>query len=325
MADYTPVTATTANSTAGAKDLAKKIEANIVSWVKGELGGQAPLIAAIDRLTDAIKAGQAPAPADPPVDPPDDTPPTPPVVDPAPSGDGILASADFEDGTAGPFGGLGGEIKIVLDPTNSGKGKVLSLDYVGPGSINRQINLTRKLRLGETLFFRGELFIDAPSLKPPAGFVQRKLLYWRADGGPLFNWMYGVLKMNDAGLAIEAGAVGPNGIAYSGGDAGILQPRKWHTVEMQTTMPTVAGKPDGILRLWIDNALRLDVPNWNITHASWIGARGPSAGSGAGGVMTPADIFFNIYMVGDQLQTDQPFAEKRYWNNPTFSTKRIAA
>jgi hypothetical protein len=231
----------------------------------------------------------------------------------------------------------GTDITIVNDPTGSGKGKVLSLHFKrlateSPGQQvdrNRHIDYYRKTGLGQSIFFRGEVYFDTPSLDPGGGrFIMRKLLYWQpyGDGGKYGGngsvQMFDVMVMFNHGIQVQTGYIANGTLYYGGGPARTepIQGRRWHTVEKQLTMNSTLDSADGIMRLWIDGDLVIDKTDMRYTDSDMI-RRGVPNGNGT--LMEIQDVAFNSFAVGDQMQCDFEFDEYRYWDNVQFSTKRI--
>lgn len=224
-------------------------------------------------------------------------------------------SVTFEDGTAGAMSGLGGEIAVVPDPTGAGKGKVLSLHYrrdstEAPGvqvDRNRHIDYQTSLTFGQTLFFKGDVYMDVPSLDPGGGrWTMRKLLYWQPTNG---SRLWEVLVMfndgfkTDGGYAIDALEPPSDYVWQGSGGIGTLRPKTWHTIEKQTTFNSSPTAKDGINRVWIDGKLVFE-------RTDWVYATVPGA-------------TFGNFAVGDQTQNDFYYDEYRYWDNITFSLSRV--
>ncbi len=224
-----------------------------------------------------------------------------------------MISADFENGTAGGMSGVdGNDIKIVADPTGSGKGKVLSLHYrrastEAPGQPvdrNRHIDFQKSIGHGQSIWFKGEFYLDIDKFSGVNGEnIMRKLTYYQPGSGSLWD----VIVMFNEGLDDQLGYQGSGGHVYKNNptsSAGI-RPRTWHTLEKQMTFNSAPGVSDGIIRVWVDG--RLIVENTAVRFTD------------VGG---PANAFGN-FAIGDQTQANNAYDEYRYWNNVAFSSKRI--
>ena len=269
-------------------------------------------------------------------------PPPPPPPAPGTGSPPDLISVDFDDGTTGALSGggpLDGDIRVINDPTGAGKGKVLSLHYKrdateSPGVVvdrNRSVEYWHALRLGETIFFRGEVYFDVPTMVGANNTpISRKLLYWQphvnywkygGTGGP--NMVSMLTSWNNGGW-VEASyidAAGDLESHFTTGAAGAFQAKRWHVVEKQMTMNSTLDSKDGIIRIWIDGALVFERTNVGWTDSRWIG-KPVREGNGTG--LDANDIYFERFLVGEQVNYNQAYDEYRYWNNVSFSTKRIS-
>ena len=220
---------------------------------------------------------------------------------------------DFENGTAGGMSGVdGGDIKIVQDPTGSGKGKVLSLHYVrtageAPGQPvdrNRHIDYQRSIGHGQSIWFKGEFYLDIDKFSGTNNEpVMRKLTYYQPGTGSLWD----VLVMFNENLDDQLGYQGSAGHVYKNNSTPNpgIRTKTWHTLEKQMTFNSAPGVSDGVIRVWIDG--RLIIENTAVRFTD------------AGG---PANAFGN-FAIGDQMQGNLAYDEYRYWNNVAFSSKRI--
>jgi uncharacterized protein YjdB len=244
-----------------------------------------------------------------------------------------LASQDFDAGSVTPYVnfwdpavGGNGEVDVVNDPTGAGKRKVARMHYVGTNQDrNRFLQFTRHTGFGETIYSRGEFYLDAADLG--TGFVGRKLIYYRPNQpltkyGGAWREFGSITGMQGNGLYINNFYVPVSGnvIERVARIADIL-PRTWYTLETQMTPETSIGAGNGIFRVWLNGALIYSITDLKLSDPAWIGIPIP------GGNSTPyelADCYLERVEVGEQVNYNiGSFDEYRYWDKVAFSTKRI--
>lgn len=215
----------------------------------------------------------------------------------------ILAAADFEDGTIGPFSHHGhsgrGLYEIIPDPTGSGRGNVLHLIYLDPptGSSDTESYIRwsppqdKPITYGDTVYSYGQFYIV------PNGFDGNRKL-WRyyvgSQGGPgsdITIWTSQVLRVEGAGLFQNTQAPVTFG--------------QWHTLGVQLTMNSAQGVQDGRFRVWLDGQQVFD-ENFDPLRE---------------GVGTLSSIRF-----GYQTQSTRDTVnldDHRYWDNVVISTEAL--
>lgn len=242
-------------------------------------------------------------------------------------------SASFDDGTIGGFGkweSSPGKISVIDDPTGSGRGKVARLRY-GPVAARStthgaddNTSLTTQIaqRWGETIFFKGDYYINVADLGPQGEpTTQRKFIYFKSHedwskypttGGHRFRTRvmgFGPDLVLDSFFEPRPGesdtyrtlAKFPN----------VLEPRKWFTLEVQQTMESALGAGDGIIRVWKDGVLLFEKTTMRFTYAGWTD-------------QSVDDMYFETFLVGQQVNTlTLAYDEDRYLDNVSFSSQRI--
>jgi hypothetical protein len=98
-----------------------------------------------------------------------------------------------------------------------------------------------------------------------------------------------------------------------------LAANHWYVVEAELTMESSIGAGDGIYRVWLDGTLIYEITTLRLTDPAWIGQ--PVVG-GNGVPLDIADVYFQHYEVGDQVNFSGSFDEYRYWDNVTFSNQK---
>jgi len=244
-----------------------------------------------------------------------------------------IASADFQDGTFGPFtNGYGSEIVIMDDPTGTGFGKVARFHYhvSGPGNTDANTSLDYTYPAGQTdLYHRIYVYFVDPGTQGgvvveriPSG-LQRKLIYINAGEGPDY-WTGTIQRWLDGATGtMDQGIYGPRSVTKSQQPqfseievAGAIDVRlnTWYYFEYRVKLNT-PGLSDGRIQIWggikgaagLANALLYDLPNVDIRHGSTNGYLSVRFGQ-------QLDAFTNgIYTVDDI----------RYIKNIAISTQRI--
>ncbi len=232
-----------------------------------------------------------------------------------------LASADFENGTLGGFwypwaSAAPGDLRVVDDPTGGGRGKVMQVRYYRPTTAesidqNRAALYTfsNGLRLGQTMFARGYVYIPRPAPGFDTNTTQRKLMYLlRNDygvpaGNPswhvvLYAWGNDLsVYMRNNGETIRVDGTRNDELAWN----------TWYALELQVTVNSTPTTPDGIVRVWQNGVLLFEKTDCLMLEGS-----------------QSYDYFSNIgfgYQV--QAPTDVTYDEMRYWDKLAVSTKYI--
>lgn len=235
-----------------------------------------------------------------------------------------IASANFEDGTLGPFAAApAGAIKVVDDPTNRGRGKVAELRYEATKArIEPSAALNVKppvaLGLGSTFFFSGDVYFPVTTFNWSHPRVTRMLLVFRASiGDSLDDRTDSFVSMNFAGrcgISMQWSNDGKLGLTTC--NLAPFELGKWHHIEMQVTMNKTPASRDGALRLWIDGKtvhedtlVRFTDPR-STAKPVW---RLWSVGEGR----TSSDDG-----LGRDMSDDGLIAESRYWDNVALSFMR---
>ena len=240
-----------------------------------------------------------------------------------------MVSHDFEDGKLSGFGTWGAveAFDVITDPAKSGRGRVVSLRYQGAdGDDNTSLVFSKKIGYRETIYFRGEFYIPVASLGD--GSVQRKLVYFKSHedwgkyrGGRKFRT---VVKLTGDELGVDAvyeplsGDI--DGVRTYGAIAKGLTGQTWYTLEVQQTSESKIGAGDGKLRIWLNGVIKFNNNKMQWTDPAWLGEPVFEGGE----PLDPDDVYWDTFMVGQQVNTQQgSFDEYRYWNNVAFSKKRI--
>jgi hypothetical protein len=242
-----------------------------------------------------------------------------------------LVSHNFNDGTVGPFvNGGGGDLDFPDDPTNSGsRGKVARFHYLRPttdGSshdVNRNIEYWHDQRYGQSMFFKGDFYI--PVDDSGNGATQRKLLYFfphvdNKYGGVGSRTFWTVITVQSNILVLDV-----TGMRQDNTNTGFAVPlgtvagRRWYTLEIEQRMNSSISATDGIVRVWLDGVQVYENTAVTWTDPNWLG--NPVVGTGL--VLDPADVYFQRFDFGDQVNSTYAYDEYRYWDNVAFSSTRI--
>jgi hypothetical protein len=241
------------------------------------------------------------------------------ITAPAPSGS---ISANFEDGTFGPFNATAG-IDVPSDPTGGGHGRVARIHYANNPSVgfvddNKALApKSLSLGLGDSIWFQGDFYIDANARMDASGpgVVQRKLLYWGPtdlESGP--HGFSTVLSSFGPQFYIGHWPVDGNSHQYIDPAVAALTAGVWHRLKVQLRTNSSFAATDGILRIWIDGKLM-----WGATNMTWTD---PTAWAGS----SPSDFQFNNFGIGYQIDAGGGGVasdEYRYWDNLIFSRTPI--
>jgi hypothetical protein len=181
------------------------------------------------------------------------------------------------------------------------------------------------VKAGQSLFFKGEVYFPLTTFDD-VNYPVRKLLYWQPHlaaakyGGSGDRTFYSVLVMQGSGLFIESGFVAQDGTARGvNAKVATLRPQTWYAIEKQITAESSIGAGDGVIRIWIDGVQVFEKTNMSWSDVAWIGQPIPA---GNGTPLLASDVYFDTFLVGEQVNYGGAFDEYRYWNNVSFSTTR---
>ncbi len=240
---------------------------------------------------------------------------TVPAPPPPPPATGTpLASHNFDDGTFGtfvyPWTQFPGDARVVADTTGAGKGNVLRLRYgrmttAQSNDVNRGLfySFPGGQRPGKTLYVGGDLFIPTPA--PGMESQNRKLMYWfpldePGVGDP--DWL--VVRAWGHDLSVEA-AVGtvPTVIGTSRGSIAFAA---WQRLEAQITLNSSPTTADGVVRVWVNGVLKIDVSGLRLITKT-----------------NPTYAGYKEVGIGYQVNASMLYEESRYWDRLMVSTGRI--
>ena len=241
-------------------------------------------------------------------------------------GSRVIAFHDFNDGTPGPFNYSGTDVTSIdypADPTNSGRGKVNRIRYhpsngLSSNDINMELGSTHRYRYGETIWFKGDLYIpstlsDGVTPKTVSQNLDtRKLIdYFGAPPMPrlILERTNGLLKY----FVCQIEDDGQFRTDITWGSTGIpILDDTWYTIEVRFTLNSADGVKDGVLDIYINNASA--VPNFHLATGIF-----PITEKNGGS-------YFNSFRYGTQTTTysgEAAYSEYRYWDNVGYSTTRM--
>jgi len=241
-------------------------------------------------------------------------------------GSKVIAFHDFNDGTSGPFNYSGTDVAAIdypADPTNSGRGKVNRIRYhpsdgLSSNDINMELNTAHHYRYGETIWFKGDLYIpstlsDGVTPKTASQNLDtRKLIdYFAAPPMPrlILERTNGLLKY----FVCQIEDDGQFHTDITWGSTGIpILDDTWYTIEVRFTLNSADGVKDGVLDIYINNASA--VPNFHLANGIF-----PITEKNGGS-------YFNSFRYGTQTTTysgEAAYSEYRYWDNVGYSTTRM--
>jgi hypothetical protein len=235
-------------------------------------------------------------------------PPPPPGGYKAPD----IAFHDFNNGGWGPFTNeTPGHVSIIDDPTGSGRGKVVKINYSQSGG--GQIDLNQYFGspvgpagFGTTFYAAGDVYFPASTKNFTNTGVLRKLMYFRLTDAGTGQTTNLVLLMWGNGLMINWS--GPMGSINADPNIGTLTAGQWARVEMRTTINTAAARADGIIQLWVNGVLTYTATDVQLTGSGW------------------RTLGWDTWWVGHQREGtggETAVDEDRYWDNVAFSSSRI--
>ena len=238
-----------------------------------------------------------------------------------------LAFHDFNDGTTGPYAHTA-DVDFPDDPTGSGRGKVARMFYnpVGSGGLpqhpvsndeNVAYVSAHHYRYGETIWFRGEVYLPSIGLSDHQQGNNRKLVDFYGKGPNSGRMILhrqianGQLRLY---LACNDGMDGTVLERFDADTGIILAHDTWYTIEVKMVTNSADDIRDGVVEVYINGAAS---PNYTRnTGIGWITEHDPTGPS-----------YFSIFNAGEQLTiqypTDPVYTEYRYWDNVAFSTIRI--
>ena len=240
----------------------------------------------------------------------------------------VIAAANFDDGTPGPFtSDPSATVSILDDPTGASRGKVAQFRYhstVTPAVASSELVLRppKSLGLGSTFYFGGDLYFPDTTFNFDNPGVRRSLLLYQASVIPNF------IGPDDAWVRFELwGKCGfqvnwsvSRKMGMSACRYGSVQMAKWLRIETQVTMNKTIESHDGVIRLWVDGTkvfedttVRFSDPAFG-TAPSWrtwaIGTDRQSA---------------DAMDFAPDLSDGPWFDEIRYWDDVAFTTVRRQA
>lgn len=227
--------------------------------------------------------------------------PTPtPAPAPAPP-TGVIAYADFENGSTGTFGSAGGS--VVNDPTGAFGGKVYQIRYTGNYSVNLSLDHLMPSGSGITniVSFQGDVYIPRPAKEN----VMRKLFYLHNN-----PYAYGGSYVANRVSAV-LGVMG-NSIYWAGGRNVQAQFNNLGTIPYDTKVNIKVehnlgsiGSANGVVRIWVNGNLIWTSPGMNFRQDAYDG--------------------LGFFQIGEQAQTfdGSPVDEVRYWNNVSIANGPI--
>jgi hypothetical protein len=231
-----------------------------------------------------------------------------------------FAKHDFNNGSLSPFWDPWGGSTIPNDPTGSGRGKVVQIDYVAVSgnSWDSEHAITPPAfgrGLGQDLWAQWDVHIPAGSLDGD-GVSFRKLNYFQhqwQNAGDCISTL--ILLERAGGLDVaQAVSTGPSGnlSGYHGYSVAAFALGAWHTVKVHLTLETALGAGNGILQVWVDGTQCV-----NLSNIVYVDPLITSDGHGG----APTAFAFDGWNVGQQLQTVRTDAvESRYVDNVSFAS-----
>ena len=222
-----------------------------------------------------------------------------------------IAFTNFDAGNSSPFKAGNGlttgsaDIKFIADPTGKfGAGKVMQVHYARTSTastpdVDRNVLYKKGIHWSQTVFMRGHVLIPTPQSGMTG--AMRKLMYVMTAAP---SKSFCVIRANGSTLYAEfSGTTSTSRVATIGAFPFGVK----HSIEVQITVNSAAGVPNGTLRVWLNGVLATDLHDVN-----WIKA--PDAATN-----------FNTFKFGQQTQntTTSLFDEVRYWDNIALSTTRI--
>jgi hypothetical protein len=239
------------------------------------------------------------------------------------------ASHDFNDGTVGPYSNEAGlELDFPADPTETGRGNVARFHYQGGnGDRNRSVQFRYPRRWGQPMHFKGEFYIPVSDIA--LGEITRKLTYWQShkdyekyttNGGLATGRT--VVHLAGSNLVVDATYNPAEGTGKSSDDvrtwaiiATGLEGHRWYTLEVLQQMESAIGRADGRLQVWLDGNLIFDKSTMTWSDPAWVGNRSNNVPFEA------SDIYFERFLVGQQVNWSGNYDEYRYWDNVRFSAR----
>lgn len=235
----------------------------------------------------------------------------------------VLGTATFDDGTFGSFAVESpGTARIVDDPLNSGRKKVVELQFrsdspTGHPSAGVKLSLSAgRAGLGSSIHFAGDVLIPASTFNLRNPSVRRTLVILRAplDVSPSDS--------TDAFVMLEYTGACELRVEWSqdgwwrGSECRLasFEPGRWHRIEMRVTMNSALDRRDGILELLVNGVLAFRDSTVRLTNPARRG--NPSWQTFLVGAMRyKAEV-----RGGFDLSEGNAIHEVRYWDNVSFRT-----
>jgi hypothetical protein len=250
--------------------------------------------------------------------PPKDTTPSPTdtTTKPPSAAGTVLASVNFDNGSYGAMStDAPAHDSIVVDPTNSGHGKVLRVTYACGGGQpacvvppNTVADLNQYLWYlpanggvahGQTICVNADMYVPPDTPRWTDGLVLRKLTYFWLTGhqasvvvgsGGTNSNIYGTDTQNGAGVKSQF----------------VMQAGVWTHMQIQLTMNSTPGAKDGVFKLWINGKLVGNMTGLAYTNA------------GASTSTKMQTLAFGYQREG--APGEASILEYHYWDNFVFST-----
>lgn len=223
--------------------------------------------------------------------------------------------SDFRRGTIAPFTNPWGRgIDVIDDPTGSGRGKVVRLQYGVRGKQSTELALaatSAPLRYGQTMWMRGDVYLPATGTAANAG-DNRKLLDFQGGGVRMTLHRVGA---NDLRVSIVDWMSGTERESIAESSGLTIPNDRWTTIEVKMVTNSADNVRDGVLEIYLD---RSPTPSYRrASGLGWITEKfvGPY-GRGS---------YFNSYLIGFQItnSTSKDYSEDRYWDNVSVSGSRL--
>ncbi len=231
-----------------------------------------------------------------------------------------IVSADFDNGTPGPFSVIG-QASFPDDPSGTGHGRVAQLRYADttfPVEIRSALVYHPKpgMGLGSTLFFSGDLYLPDGTFNLGNLNIDRKLVTFRAAPTVADT------TQPDLTVVVHLYACGvlmswSENRAGSGCHLGTFETARWYHVEAEVKMNSAMGKSDGILRIWVDGFQTLNDTTVILTNPKW--RHKPEWREWSVGEQRRSADFDGTPDISEGGSID----ESRYWDNVVFSTTRV--
>lgn len=213
---------------------------------------------------------------------------------------------------------------LASDPTASGHGQVLEIDYSfaqgSSGEVNRAISLYEEpladVGLGEQAWVAFDIYINGDPNDVFWWSVGRKHTYFQRNGGTGVPEMFSILGWDGDSLEIGSGNAGQ----FESYDFPYhyYVPGRWYRIEHGIQVDSARGSADGQSWVYLNGVLVSHRTALTFTRAS---------GGGWDGI-TDEQVLFSAFQIGDQINgggwaADNPSTEKRYLAFVGYGSTRI--